>query len=61
MEYWADHPPAHVILGGVHLKKTQKPKRGAKAKADMKDLRGELAKFNLGGMAGTLPEIYRDR
>lgn len=59
MEYWAEHPPAHVILAGVHKKKSAKPPRGEKQ--SLQDLRGEMAKFNLGGVAGPLPEVYRDK
>jgi hypothetical protein len=61
MEYWADHPPAHIILAAVHMK----PRSSGRAKAQPGNMREELAseasKFGLGGSAGPLPAIYRNK
>ncbi len=59
MEYWAEHPPAHIILAAVHMKPGA---RGKKKPGNMRDeLTSEVAKFGLGGNAGPLPAIYREK
>jgi hypothetical protein len=59
MEYWAEHPPAHVILAAVYIKPGA---RGKKKPGSMRDeLTSEVTKFGLGGDAGPLPAIYRNK
>jgi hypothetical protein len=59
MEYWAEHPPAHLILAAVHMKPgTRRKKKPASMR---EELTGEMNKFGLGGNAGPLPEIYRSK
>ncbi len=59
MDYWGEHPPAHIILAAVHMKPGA---RNRKKPANMREeLSSEAAKFGLGENAGSLPEIYRSK
>ena len=58
MEYWAEHPPAHIVLAAVHLK--SRGRRGDKQAGGMREeFQGEVKKFGLGGNAGPLPEVFK--
>ncbi len=61
MEYLADHPPAHIILAAVHLKRTS-GKTSRAERQTVHDLRNEMTRFGLGGPpTAKLPEIYRNQ
>ena len=59
MEYWAEHPPTHLILAAVHTKPDARRKKRPESMRE--ELAGEVAKFGLGGNAGPLPAIYRNK
>jgi hypothetical protein len=57
MEYWAEYPPAHLILAAVHMKSGTRRKNPDSTRDE---LTSEVARFGLGGVAGPLPAIYRN-
>lgn len=59
MEYWADHPPAHVILAARYLKQGPK-RRKAKVSDAAEDIHEFKSALGFTGIAGPLPAIYRD-
>jgi len=59
MEYWTEHPPAHLILAAVHMKASTRSRK--KSGALREELAGEITRFGLGGNAGPLPAIYRNK
>jgi hypothetical protein len=60
MEYWGNHPPAHIVLAAAHLKPRQRSKNTYKA-----DAAEDIAQYGMAlGWSGTLPPlpaIYRDK
>lgn len=62
MEYLQEHPPAHVILAGVHMKREpRRTKKHQGAHSQMDELRREVMQLGGGIVRGPLPEIYRDK
>lgn len=59
MEYWQDHPPAHVVLAAAYLKQSR---RKMPKKSDAADDLNEFSRaLGITGIIGPLPAVYRDK
>ena len=61
MEYWSEHPPAHIILAAVHFRHTKRKKKTEQISDAAQDLAQYSAALGFTGIAGPLPAVYRDK